>query len=268
MNGKMVSPDLTTSYLLGELDPDARQRLEETLMVDEHYYEEVLIAEDELIERYLSGGLDEHEQEKFLKHFLITTERRQKLDFARTFRTYTRNHAPQLSAAEGGGKESFSGWVRLVPFLAGGYSPALRLTFASLVLLLMLAGSWVIWNRWQRPDPSQRVGQNVLVISLAPVLTRSVEETRRIVIPAEVTTVQLRLEPAVHGQESYSARLLTDAGAEIFRADALSAKGDGSVVVTIPAESLVAGDYRLKLDGSKGAATEGAGIYYFRVTRQ
>lgn len=268
MNGKMVSPELTTSYLLGELDPDARQHLEETLMVDEHYYEELLIAEEELIDRYLNGGLDEHERERFLKHFLITHERRQKLDFARTFRTYTRNHTPQPTAAEGNEKEHRSVWVRLLPFLAGGYSPALRLTVAASVLLLVLAGTWVIWNRWPRPDPSRRAGQKVLVVSLVPVLTRSDEETKLIVIPPEVLTVRLRLEPAVLGQESYSAKLLTDEGAEIYRADALIAEGDGSVVVTLPAESLVAGDYSLKLDGGKGAAKEGAGIYHFRITRQ
>lgn len=263
-----MSPELTTSYLLGELAPDARQRLEETLMVDEHYYEELLIAEEELIDRYLSGGLDKDEQERFLKHFLITPGRRQKLDFARTFRAYASSHAPRPSGAEGDGQESPSGWLRQVPFLTGGYSPALRLTFAASVLLLVLAGSWVIWNRWPRPDPSRRAGQNVLIVSLVPVSTRSDEETKRIVIPPEVLTVRLRLEPAVLGQESYSAKILTDEGAEIFRADALSAEGDGSVVVMLPAESLVAGDYSLKLDGSKGGAKEGAGTYHFRVTGQ
>lgn len=268
MESKMVSPDIAKSYLLGELDTDARQRLEETLMVDERHYEELLIAEDELIDRYLSGGLDEQEQERFLQHFLITQGRRQKLDFARTFRAYAKEHAPQLSGAEANAKEHRSVWVRLLPLLAGRYNPALRLGFAAAVLLLALTGSWVILKQWQQPDPTRRVGQNVLVVSLAPVLTRSGEEAKRIAITPEVTTVQLRLEPAVLGQESYSARLLTDEGAEVFRADALRGEGDGSVVVTLPAELLAAGDYRLKLDGSKGDATVGAGTYYFRVARQ
>ncbi|HEY0099607.1 MAG TPA: hypothetical protein VGB76_11715 [Pyrinomonadaceae bacterium] len=268
MNRQTVSPELTRSYLLGELDPEARRQLEETLMVEEEYYKELLIAEDELIDRYLSGGLDAHEQERFLQHFLTTPGRRQKLDFARTFQTYVTNHTPQPSAPERGGREPRSDRARLLPLSARGYHRALRLTFTAAMLVAVLGGSWVLWKRWQQPAPSGGAEHRVLVVSLSPILTRSVGADRPIFIPANITTVQLQLEPTVGGQESYSAKLLTDEGREVYNANALTAKSDGSVVFAVPAELLEGGDYRVKLEGSKGGATEGAGIYHFRAGRE
>src|SRR3712207_528087 len=105
MNGKTMSPELHRLYLLGELDPEARERVEERLMLDAEAYEELMIAEDELIDRYLGGRLDERERESFLQHFLLTPGRRQKLDFARTFRAYVADHAGRPSAAASGGPE-------------------------------------------------------------------------------------------------------------------------------------------------------------------
>lgn len=46
------------------------------------------MAEDELIDEYLDGSLSEQEREKFEQHFLATTERREKLSFAKALRRY------------------------------------------------------------------------------------------------------------------------------------------------------------------------------------
>ncbi|HZH31539.1 MAG TPA: hypothetical protein VEY11_12320 [Pyrinomonadaceae bacterium] len=267
MNRQTATPEIIRSYLLGELDPDARRHLEETLMVNEEYYQEVLIAEDELIDRYLSGALDENERERFLRHFLITPGRRQKLEFARTFHTYVTNHAPQPSTAGSGRREQPARAARLFPF-SRGHNSALRSAFAlALLLLLVLGGSWAFWKSLQQPAPSSEARRNVLAVSLSPVLTRSAGEIRAIVIKPGVNTVRLELEPAISGRGSYRARLLTDEGAEVYNANALAPGGDGSIVIELPAELLPAGDYRLKLEGGEGGATEGAGSYSFRVAR-
>lgn len=268
MNSSMASSELTKSYLLGELDQEARLRFEETLIVDERYHEAVLIAEEELIDRYLSDDLNEHERERFLQNFLITPGRRQKLDFARTFRAYVTSHTLQPPVAENQGEESPSSWERLLPLFAGKRNLALRLAFAAMLLLVVLPGSWVVWKRLLQSNPPKNLSSNTLTVTLASGLTRSAGEVNRIAIHPGVTTVQLRLEPTVFGQESYRAKLLTDEGTEIFSTVALKDGGDRLVDVAIPAELLVAGDYRIKLDGSKGGVTEGAGTYYFRVARE
>jgi hypothetical protein len=137
------------------------------------------------------------------------------------------------------------------------------------LLLLVLGGSWVFWKSLRQPAPSSEARRSVLAVSLSPVLTsRSAGEIRAIVIEQGVNTVRLELEPAISGLDGYRARLLSDEGAEIYNANALAPGGDGSIVVELPAELLTAGDYRLKLEGGKGGATEGAGSYSFRVARR
>lgn len=80
---------LLRRYLLGELlEEGQRRRVEERLLTDDGFYEEVLIAEDELVEEYVSGLLDAGEKERFETHFLSTPERRHKLQFARAFDRY------------------------------------------------------------------------------------------------------------------------------------------------------------------------------------
>jgi anti-sigma factor RsiW len=46
------------------------------------------MVEDDLIDDYLDGSLSEQESEKFEQHFLATTERREKLRFAKALRRY------------------------------------------------------------------------------------------------------------------------------------------------------------------------------------
>ncbi len=69
-------------YLLGDLNSDEQQRLEQRLMIDSAAYEELNCVEDELIDDYLEGALSGNEKQKFENYFLSAPERRQKLDFA------------------------------------------------------------------------------------------------------------------------------------------------------------------------------------------
>jgi len=75
-------------YLLGELSDDSRQRVEETLLADDDFYQELLIAEDELVDEYLAGTIPAGGRERFERHFLVTSARRRKLAFASAFRKY------------------------------------------------------------------------------------------------------------------------------------------------------------------------------------
>lgn len=90
-------------YLLGLLEPGERAgQFEERILTEEDYYEELLIAEDEVIDLYLAGRLPRAEREGFERHFLSTPERRQKLRFARALRGYVADHpAPEPESARG-----------------------------------------------------------------------------------------------------------------------------------------------------------------------
>lgn len=86
-------------YLLGELSDDSRQRVEETLLTDDDFYQELLIAEDELVDEYLAGALPAGARERFESHFLVTQARRQKLSFASSFRKYVAAETAETAEA-------------------------------------------------------------------------------------------------------------------------------------------------------------------------
>ena len=68
------------AYLLGECEEQAeKEKIEERLMIDEDYFQQFLLQEEELIEDYVDDELDARERKSFENHFLISVERREKV---------------------------------------------------------------------------------------------------------------------------------------------------------------------------------------------
>lgn len=82
-------------YLLGNIQVEGeRRKIEKRLMLDDDYFEEILIQEDELIQDYVDDQLSTGERRRFEKHFLISEERRDKIKFARALRRYINEQHP------------------------------------------------------------------------------------------------------------------------------------------------------------------------------
>ena len=80
-------------YLLGDIQAEnERRKIEERLMLDDDYFEEIEIQEDELIQDYVDDQLGTDERQRFEKHFLISEERWNKVKFARALRRYINEH--------------------------------------------------------------------------------------------------------------------------------------------------------------------------------
>jgi len=52
------------SYLLGVLGGDGKTQLEERILSAPEAYEELLLAEEDLIDSYVAGGLSENERQQ------------------------------------------------------------------------------------------------------------------------------------------------------------------------------------------------------------
>lgn len=141
-------------YLLGEATQESRLReIEERLLTDESFYEEVLASEDELIDEYLDGSLTSREREEFEAHFLCTAERRRKLKFARSLRRYVAgtaaaeaSNATVETQERSARRERSSPWSKFFGF----YLPAA----ASVVLILGLA--FVVWRVYFRETDADK----------------------------------------------------------------------------------------------------------------
>ncbi len=70
-------------FLLGEMSDNQRNAFEEKFVADEDFFEQIRVAEDELIESYVRGTLPAAEKEKFERAFLTTERRRSRVDFTR-----------------------------------------------------------------------------------------------------------------------------------------------------------------------------------------
>ncbi len=100
MRNPAEEPNLLKAYLLGVLSEDIRDKVEERLMTDDGCYQEIVLAEDELIDEYLEESLTGDERARFEEHFLSTIERQQKLRFAKALHEYVRETALQAAPAE------------------------------------------------------------------------------------------------------------------------------------------------------------------------
>src|SRR5687768_12864644 len=87
--------DITRRYLLGQLTDDEEQKLEERLLSEDDFFQEVELTKDELAQEYASGELTAKERKWLQENFLASPEGKQRHEFARTFHHYVRNHRAQ-----------------------------------------------------------------------------------------------------------------------------------------------------------------------------
>jgi hypothetical protein len=226
-------------YLLGNLPEKSRERLERRVLNEAEINEEVLAAEDELIDQYLVGRLDAEERRQFESYFLLPNERRRKLRFGRTLRAYL-----DSVAATGANQDVANGtlvrlrWLTIRPVLA-----------ASLFLIICFGVLGTVWL-----INHARTGNNrILAITLDPGSSRaSGGKIQRIEMPASYDAVEVQLEMGSNEYGSYEVELLRERqSVTSYKSLHVQNKAGRSVlVVVIPANVLSPGDYALKLSGA------------------
>src|SRR5687767_157148 len=75
-------------YLLGKLQEEEMLHLEESYFLDDNLFDEIQVAERELIDRYVEGSLSKDERYQFEHFFLSTPSRQEKLRFARVLKKH------------------------------------------------------------------------------------------------------------------------------------------------------------------------------------
>jgi CHAT domain-containing protein/tetratricopeptide (TPR) repeat protein len=123
-------------YLLGKLDDETESRLiEEKILLDDEFAETVAAAEDELIEDYLDGLLNAEEAEKFAARFLVSPERRRRLNFICDLKEYSAQAAESAASAK---KTKSSGFDLKKLFSL----PAFRFAVVALLFAAIGFGVW------------------------------------------------------------------------------------------------------------------------------
>jgi len=94
--GSELQKDLRR-YLLGQLDDQIAEAFEKQFLLKDEIFDELLAAEDELIEDYLAETLTAEDRRALEHHFLSTPDRLDQLRFGRTFRQYLAREGPVIS---------------------------------------------------------------------------------------------------------------------------------------------------------------------------
>jgi hypothetical protein len=254
------------TYLLGILPVELRPDLEERILTERQAYEELLITEDELIDQYIAGSLDEKELKSFELNFLITAERQQKVRFGRVFRRYL-NSVPTLARREGSTKQLSDSWRLLNPFgitsWAFRLNPLLAFCLTVTVILAACATAFIYQRIRSRQPPQQ-----ILAVALVSGSTRSEGTVQRVPAPPAGAAIKFQLEFKTGDYHHYKAELFKeDESLKTVDKLAPEAKEDHEFVsVTVPGELLKPADYEIKLTGiSEFGQSESVGRFPFRV---
>jgi hypothetical protein len=216
------------------------------------FWEHLCLVEEELIDDYARGELDDSDRADFERHFLCTDERRGMLEFARALQAYVEQRHTR--------RQQFWNWLR-GPVVAPGWAVAM-----AAMLVLVVPG--VVWRFASARGPRGDVSA-----WLSPGLVRDVSgDVGRVRLPPGCLLVRLRIDPGSEEHAAYRATVHEVTGDEIWSQDKLTTgtiAGRVAVTLTLPCESLPDGDYYVILRGvSPGAAPVLLHRYDFRVLRQ
>ena len=87
-------------YLLGNLDETSNEEIGLQIFADETFEEQLLIAENDLIEDFLDKNLSSEEEKLFYENFLICQDRKKQLEEISFFRQYSKKIFQTENATE------------------------------------------------------------------------------------------------------------------------------------------------------------------------
>ena len=255
--------DEIRQYLLGHLSEEARRRVEERLLTEGGFLEELLSGEDELIDDFVAGDLPGDDRLSFERHFLCTPERHRKLRFALVLNRYVSKASGKVARksaeAKPFGPTARPSWAERLRAFWGGSPWALPA--AALALVAVFAAT--VWLA-RPPTPRTFVA---LTLNAGAGDRSEGAQAARVTLPlnAEALRVSLTLPERTAAAQRYRVELMKDSGeAKNLEVDGQDAQ---SVSVLIPATQLARGQYILRIYAVGAGSTEQRvpGSYYLTV---
>jgi len=131
---------MQTRYLLGKLSDAESASLEERSFVDDEVFNEIEIAEDELIDAYVFGRLSAEDRERFENKLLKSERIAERVQFARLL---SESKASQVMDHEPAKRSWLPGFFDI----SSGPNPALTSAAAAALFLVLLGLPVFVWMR-------------------------------------------------------------------------------------------------------------------------
>lgn len=278
-------------YLLGLASDEDRQRVEQRLLVDSEYFNQLVMEEESLVDDYVRENLERLERKQFEAYFLNSPERRDNVAFAKALHHYLGSHAPSEKAV----KPTLN-WRAVLKVAVASAIVVLAITSALLVreaanLRQKIAGTEAARSQAERlmqkalrqleeqgdriatleqelaEAKSPRTDSNTESLLLEAGLSRGPDNAPTARLSS--TTKWLRLEPPVTEQiyHSYQAQVTNLDGQTIWSGPKVKG-ANGRARVILPTSLFHSGDYLFSLSGVTATGTaEKIGTYFFRVMK-
>jgi hypothetical protein len=257
-------------YLLGQASRHARESFEAKYLADDDLFENLIAAENDLIDSFVRGALSSAEQAQFRTHFLNTPERRERVAFARSLMDYassklasTPERTPQETAPRAARSSFFHsprwaiaaaillvaalgvfGWnLQLYRQLREASSRQQELQQQMLALTARLNSA-----PWQAPP----LGQTLVAATFSPNVTRGAARPNVLYLPPGVSDAVVILSRKPAAYSSYKVTAEDAEGRQVWNGSNLVSNTSHEatlITVKLPPALMRAGDYIFKLSG-------------------
>ncbi|HKR13958.1 MAG TPA: hypothetical protein VJT15_17980 [Pyrinomonadaceae bacterium] len=252
---------LIKEYLLGQLDDDEQQKIEERLMVEDDFFDEFEASKGELVEQYCAGELGETERDWLESHYLVSEEGKQRYLLAVALDCGKNPPRPQPIP------EPIPESIEIKPAPPSWFErasmvfkrPQWMVASATAVVLVMVFGVWMI-----RPEGSTYVGPTLVSEAIDRGSSENGRKTFK--LPDGTGKLQLRLTLPQPSTPAASYRAELDNRIE-GKPVTVVASDAQTVTVEVPASLIPPGAYALILTALKSDGTDEKipGQYYFNT---
>ncbi len=186
MAGKTQEEAELTQYLMGQTSEREVEQAEEAYFADDEAFEQMLIAEDELIDAYVSGEMSGEERQRFEDLFMASPRGRERVQFARSL----------TAVVSGAQSAAIPKEAKRTPpppsFFAALYArgATLRFALAALVLAAVIGLVWLLVERARMHDELRHLRDEHVALS------KSVQEMEQRVAAEQRRNEELRAQLA------------------------------------------------------------------------
>jgi len=279
MKEEPVSDALLRQFLLGQVDDQERQRLENLFITGALSRERVMATEQHLLDDFLDDSLTPADRERFLAQYGETPAEQRKLRIAKSIQDWAATGAEVIAV----GAAAESRWSRLRARFR--LKPVFVIPIAAVSMIaivfavVLLNRRWEQQNRylamqqelWRLNDPSMllAVSPPMPPVSLRPGAVRSAEAENELTAPANVDFVELRLLWTQRERfPSYQATIRKFDEEESFTIPKLQLDSGNAIRLRLPPRLLTRGLYQIEVSGVGSDGTTGPPEEYQFVVKE
>jgi len=279
MKDEAMTDALLREFLLGKLNDDECERIENLFLTVSQTKERVLALEQDLIDDFLENTLTEEDRERFLSRYAQTDEQRRQLRITKSIRDWAiaQGRVPQAATAISSSWSRFWTRLRLRPFYIVPIA-------AAIVIAIVLAIVWLNSRMEQRkhsaveqelaqlnsPASLRETPPQMISVELKPVTVRSIEPQTELKLRADIGVFELHLPWTKKERYStYQAELhrVEDDESFMIRNPQAEYEGGNVIRIRLPTHILRRGHYQIHLNGvANDGSLSPAEEYSFAVT--